>query len=110
MPQLLGEVSEEQFEDSNVGKALFVIFMFLVVILLANVLIAIVTDSYKVIQVSSRMQQRYGDLNDHGVSIDAFRTSRIKRLRSYSGQTDWISLPRWMPSPTAHFGGGAALK
>lgn len=29
---------------------LFIIFMFLVVILLANVLIAIVTDSYKVIQ------------------------------------------------------------
>ena len=49
---LLGEVSEEPFKDSPMGLALFVIFMFLVVILLANVLIAIVTDSYKVIQVS----------------------------------------------------------
>lgn len=48
---LLGEVSEEPFKDSPMGLALFVIFMFLVVILLANVLIAIVTDSYKVIQV-----------------------------------------------------------
>lgn len=47
---LLGEVDENNFEDSGVATALFVIFMFLVVILLANVLIAIVTDSYKVIQ------------------------------------------------------------
>lgn len=49
---LLGEVDEGQFVDSGVAIALFVLFMFLVVILLANVLIAIVTDSYKVIQVS----------------------------------------------------------
>ena len=47
---LLGEVDEAAFEDSPVATALFIIFMFLVVILLANVLIAIVTDSYKVIQ------------------------------------------------------------
>jgi Ion transport protein len=47
---LLGEVNETDFESSPVGTALFVIFMFLVVILLANVLIAIVSDSYKVIQ------------------------------------------------------------
>jgi Ion transport protein len=47
---LLGEVNETDFKNSPVGTALFVIFMFLVVILLANVLIAIVSDSYKVIQ------------------------------------------------------------
>lgn len=47
---LLGEVDDTNFQDSGVATALFVIFMFLVVILLANVLIAIVTDSYKVIQ------------------------------------------------------------
>lgn len=47
---LLGEVDESDFIDYGVALALFVIFMFLVVILLANVLIAIVTDSYKVIQ------------------------------------------------------------
>ena len=47
---LLGEVSKDDFESSGVATALFVIFMFLVVILLANVLIAIVTDSYKVIR------------------------------------------------------------
>lgn len=47
---LVGEVDETLFADSNVATVLFIVFMFLVVILLANVLIAIVTDSYKVIQ------------------------------------------------------------
>ena len=47
---LLGEVDEVNFKSSVVATILFCIFMFLVVILLANVLIAIVTDSYKVIQ------------------------------------------------------------
>lgn len=47
---LLGEVNETDFKSSPVATALFVVFMFLVVILLANVLIAIVSDSYKVIQ------------------------------------------------------------
>jgi hypothetical protein len=47
---LLGEVDEDLFDDNAVALALFIVFMFLVVILLANVLIAIVTDSYKVIQ------------------------------------------------------------
>jgi len=47
---LLGEVNEELFETSVYATLLFCLFMFLMVILLANVLIAIVTDSYKVIQ------------------------------------------------------------
>lgn len=47
---LLGEVDPTTFTESPVAIVLFVLFMFLVVILLANVLIAIVTDSYKVIQ------------------------------------------------------------
>jgi Ion transport protein len=47
---LLGEVNEAPFQHDPVAVVLFVLFMFLVVILLGNVLIAIVTDSYKVIQ------------------------------------------------------------
>lgn len=46
----IGEVDETTFSDDPFALALFVVFMFLVVILLANVLIAIVADSYKVIQ------------------------------------------------------------
>jgi hypothetical protein len=47
---LLGEVDETDFRDSRFATILFAMFMFLVVILLANVLIAIVTDSYGVIK------------------------------------------------------------
>jgi hypothetical protein len=47
---LLGEVDETIFDDNTLAILLFAVFMFLCVILLANVLIAIVTDSYKVIQ------------------------------------------------------------
>lgn len=47
---LLGEVDETVFNGNTVAIILFVIFMLLVVILLANVLIAIVADSYKIIQ------------------------------------------------------------
>jgi hypothetical protein len=47
---LLGEVDETMFEDSSVATWLFACFMFLVVILLANVLIAIVVDSFKIVQ------------------------------------------------------------
>jgi hypothetical protein len=42
--------TDTQFKDNTFATALFVLFMFLVVILLANVLIAVVTDSYKIIQ------------------------------------------------------------
>lgn len=47
---LLGEVDETDFNGNTFAIILFVIFMLLVVILLANVLIAIVADSYKIIQ------------------------------------------------------------
>jgi len=46
---LLGEVDASKF-PSKVSLALFVILMFLVVILLANVLIAVIADSYKIMQ------------------------------------------------------------
>jgi len=47
---LLGEVDETDFIDNLPALFFFVVFLFLVVILLANVLIAIVTDSYGVIK------------------------------------------------------------
>ena len=47
---LLGEVDESDFKMSLLATILYVLFVFLVVILLANVLIAIVTDSYSVIR------------------------------------------------------------
>lgn len=51
LTMLLGEVDDSEFSyPSGVDTVFFVIFMFLMVIILATVLIAIVTDSYKIIQ------------------------------------------------------------
>lgn len=47
---LLGEVDETEFDRNILAMMLFMLFIFLVVILLANVLIAIVADSYGVIR------------------------------------------------------------
>jgi len=47
---LLGEVDEGDFSGKGLATFFFILFMFLVVILLANILIAIVTDSYGVIK------------------------------------------------------------
>jgi len=47
---LVGAVDMSIYQDSTLGKILYVLFVFLVVILLSNVLIAVVTDSYGVIK------------------------------------------------------------
>ena len=48
---MMGEIGDESRYNGNiVAQILYVAYAFLVVILLSNVLIAIVTDSYEVIQ------------------------------------------------------------
>ncbi len=48
---MMGEIgSESRYDDNLVAQILYVAYAFLVVILLSNVLIAIVTDSYEIIQ------------------------------------------------------------
>jgi flagellar basal body-associated protein FliL len=76
---MLGEVSEEQFVKLSSWPAVFLyaLFMFLVVILLATVLIAVVTQSYKVIQ-------------DQEATV-VFYTNRLDFL----AQTDALSIGPW---------------
>jgi len=50
LTMLLGEVDDGDFKSSTIGIFFFCVFVFLVVILLANVLIAIVTDSFRLIR------------------------------------------------------------
>ena len=76
---LLGEVGEEEFLDLPVATALFIIFMFLVVILLANVLIAIVTDSYKVIQDQRAAIVFWTNRLDFVAEMDAIANGPWKR-------------------------------
>ncbi len=58
---LLGEVDEGYFSGDKLATLLFAVFMFACVIVLANVLIAIVTDSYSVIQ-----NERAGESDGNG--------------------------------------------
>jgi hypothetical protein len=83
---LLGEVNEENFKSSTVATVLFCVFMFLVVILLANVLIAIVTDSYKVIQYERAAIVFWTNRLDFVAEMDAIANGPWKkRLKSCMG-------------------------
>jgi hypothetical protein len=87
---LLGEVDDKDFQDSGVATALFIMFMFLCVILLANVLIAIVTDSYKVIQDQRAAIVFWTNRLDFVAEMDAIANgpwkSRLKKLFGLRGQ------------------------
>jgi hypothetical protein len=83
---LLGEVDEEKFQTSKVATFLFCLFMFLVVILLANVLIAIVTDSYKVIQYERAAIVFWTNRLDFVAEMDAIANGPWKKpLKSCCG-------------------------
>ena len=83
---LLGEVDEENFlvdsEDEkftqSLGISFFSIFMLLVVILLANVLIAIVTDSYGVIKNERAAIVFWSNRLDFIAEIDAIKAGPWK--------------------------------
>ncbi|KAL7557331.1 hypothetical protein ACA910_020319 [Epithemia clementina (nom. ined.)] len=86
---LLGEVSEDEFLGSGMALALFVMFMFLVVILLANVLIAIVTDSYKVIQDQKAAIVFWTNRLDFVAEMDAIANGPwVTRFRKWRGSDD----------------------
>jgi hypothetical protein len=86
---LLGEVDETFFEDSKVATFFFIIFMFLVVILLANVLIAIVTDSYKVIQDERAAIVFWTNRLDFVAEMDAIANGPWKHnIRKFFGAKD----------------------
>ena len=76
---MLGEVDETLFETSRFSLVLFVIFMFLVVILLANVLIAIVTDSYGVIKNERAAIVFWSNRLDFVAEMDAIVNGPWKR-------------------------------
>eukprot|EP00549_Striatella_unipunctata_P010752 CAMPEP_0118690736 /NCGR_PEP_ID=MMETSP0800-20121206/10283_1 /TAXON_ID=210618 ORGANISM="Striatella unipunctata, Strain CCMP2910" /NCGR_SAMPLE_ID=MMETSP0800 /ASSEMBLY_ACC=CAM_ASM_000638 /LENGTH=762 /DNA_ID=CAMNT_0006588423 /DNA_START=46 /DNA_END=2334 /DNA_ORIENTATION=- len=89
---LLGEVDESDFETSTFARVLFVLFMFLVVILLANVLIAIVTDSYGVIKNERAAIVFWSNRLDFVAEMDAISSGPWKRkLKSafcFGGEKD----------------------
>jgi len=95
---LLGEVDEEDFKSSKVAVFLFCLFMFLVVILLANVLIAIVTDSYKVIQYERAAIVFWTNRLDFVAEMDAIANGpwkkRLKQCCGLGVSEDKVTAPK----------------
>mmetsp|Transcript_48503 Transcript_48503/g.58525 ORF Transcript_48503/g.58525 Transcript_48503/m.58525 type:complete len:819 (-) Transcript_48503:67-2523(-) len=89
---LLGEVDDQDFKESLVAKWLFVMFMFLVVILLANVLIAIVTDSYGVIRNQRAAIVFWSNRLDFVAEMDAMTSGpwkkKVKSILSFGDAPD----------------------
>ena len=104
---LLGEVDESPFIDYGFALALFVVFMFLVVILLANVLIAIVTDSYRVIQDQKAAIVFWTNRLDYVAEMDAIAngpwTKWIRRVCCFCGM-DLSPDSQWQMSSETNFG------
>lgn len=105
---LLGQVDENFFRGNVLATLLYCLFMFACVIILANVLIAIVTDSYSVIQnersgMSSAVQccPSCSHVDDSRQTNNLFKpTFMHKQQHSFSGQTGLISSQRWTSYPT----------
>lgn len=76
---LMGEVGDEtRYSTSNVAQFLYVAFAFLVVILLSNVLIAIVTDSYGVIKNERAAMVFWSNRLDFVAEMDAIMSAKQK--------------------------------
>ncbi len=83
---LLGEVDEHDFKSSVLATILYIFFVFLVVILLANVLIAIVTDSYSVIQKERAAIVFWSNRLDFIVEMDVLSNGPVtRRVKSIFG-------------------------
>mmetsp|Transcript_26686 Transcript_26686/g.55289 ORF Transcript_26686/g.55289 Transcript_26686/m.55289 type:complete len:834 (-) Transcript_26686:352-2853(-) len=88
---LMGEIGNEmRYATSRVAQFLYVTFAFLVVILLSNVLIAIVTDSYGVIKNERAAMVFWSNRLDFVAEMDSIKNvwKRIKKLVVQSDEVE----------------------
>jgi len=95
---LLGQIGPDEIDGSTVGKVIYAIFMFIVVILLTNVLIAIVTDSYNHIKSSKAQQVFWYNKFAFISEVDALaeilpKNKYYERFTEWSRKTwsDWVN-------------------
>jgi len=83
---MMGEIGDEtRYETSHVAQILYVAYAFLVVILLSNVLIAIVTDSYEIIQNDRAAIVFWSNRLDFVAEIDAVSYGFHQRMKFLGG-------------------------
>ena len=86
---MMGEIGDEtRYSTNTTAQILFIGYAFLVVILLSNVLIAIVTDSYEIIQNDRAAIVFWSNRLDFVAEMDAITYAIQRRLRSFGGQGD----------------------
>lgn len=82
---MMGEIGDEtRYETSRVAQLLYVAYAFLVVILLSNVLIAIVTDSYEIIQNDRAAIVFWSNRLDFIAEMDAISYGFRQRVKFFS--------------------------
>lgn len=83
---MLGEIGDEtRYANSTVAQIIYVAFAFLVVILLSNLLIAIVTDSYEIIQNDRAAIVFWSNRLDFVAEMDAISYGIRSRLSCLGG-------------------------
>jgi hypothetical protein len=88
---MLGEIGDEtRYSTSLVSQIVYVAYAFLVVILLSNVLIAIVTDSYEIIQNDRAAIVFWSNRLDFVAEMDAISYGIRSRLTCLGGGRDGV--------------------
>ena len=77
---MLGGLDEQDYGDSNIAMVFFVIFFFMVVIMLANVLIAIVTEAYAVVKNERASAVFWTNRLDFVAEMDAIQHGPLTRF------------------------------
>lgn len=96
---MMGEIgSEFRYYDNIVAQMLYVAYAFVVVILLSNMLIAIVTDLYEVIQHDRAAIVFWSNRLDFVAEMDAISYGTRKRIRSCFGENGAGGLAPGAPS------------
>ena len=84
---MMGEIGTEvRYSESLVAQLLYVVYAFVVVILLSNMLIAIVTDLYEVIQHDRAAIVFWSNRLDFVAEMDAISYGTRKRLQACFGE------------------------
>jgi len=105
---MMGEIgSENRYSESLVAQLLYVVYAFVVVILLSNMLIAIVTDLYEVIQHDRAAIVFWSNRLDFVAEMDAISYGTRKRLRSCFGESGNGGLAPGAPREVVELPNGA---
>jgi ankyrin repeat protein len=105
---MMGEIGDETRYYNNLwAQLLYVLYAFVVVILLSNMLIAIVTDLYEVIQHDRAAIVFWSNRLDFVAEMDAIAYGTRKRIRSCFGEYGGSGFAPGAPSEVVELPNGA---